>query len=106
MAKLLYEAAKQGIAPEYCGNLLGHLAHIDHDDQSQSPLESEMIEPLSSREIEVLNLIAEGLSNREIAERLVISLGTVKVHTRNIYGKLGVSNRTHAAAKARSIGIL
>jgi len=106
MAKLLYEAAKQGISPEYCGKLLGCLAHIDHDDQSQSPLESEMIEPLSSREIEVLNLIAEGLSNREIAERLVISLGTVKVHTRNIYGKLGVSNRTHAAAKARSIGIL
>lgn len=106
MAKLLYEAAKQGISPEYCGKLLGCLTHIDHDDQSQSPLESEMIEPLSSREIEVLTLIAEGLSNREIAERLVISLGTVKVHARNIYGKLGVSNRTHAAAKARSIGIL
>ena len=105
MAKLLYEASQRGISPEYCGRLLGYMAHADHDDQLQSLLESEMIEPLSAREIEVLTLIAEGLTNREIAERLVISLGTVKVHTRNIYGKLGVSNRTHAVAIARSIGI-
>ena len=65
-----------------------------------------LIEPLSEREIEVLQLIAVGLTNREIADRLYLSLNTVKVHTRNIYGKLGVNNRTQAVAKARALGIL
>ena len=67
---------------------------------------SSLIEPLSAREIEVLQLIAEGLSNREIAQRLVIALSTVKVHTRNIYGKLGVKSRTQAVARARALGVL
>nr|MCU0464348.1 response regulator transcription factor [Anaerolineae bacterium] len=61
---------------------------------------SEMVEPLSGRELEVLRLIAGGLSNRDIAEQLVLSVGTVKVHTRNIYGKLHVSSRTQAIALA------
>ena len=65
-----------------------------------------MVEPLSDRELEVLELIAEGLSNREIAGRLVISVSTVKGHTGNIYGKLQVNNRTRAVAKARGLGIL
>ena len=56
--------------------------------------------------VEVLQLIAEGLTNQEIANRLYISLNTVKVHTRNINGKLGVNNRTQAAARARALGIL
>jgi LuxR family maltose regulon positive regulatory protein len=68
--------------------------------------ESDLIEPLSEREIEVLQLIAEGLTNREIAARLYLSVNTVKVHSRNIYGKLGAHNRTEAAARAQALGIL
>ena len=67
---------------------------------------SELVEPLSEREIEVLQLIAIGLSNREIASRLFLSQNTVKVHSRNIYGKLDVHNRTQAVARARVLGIL
>ena len=65
-----------------------------------------LIEPLSEREIEVLQLIAKGLTNQEIANKLYLSLNTVKVHTRNIYGKLGVHHRTEAVAKARMLGLL
>ena len=63
-------------------------------------------ELLSEREREVLQLIAEGLSNQELAARLFLSPHTIKVHTRNIYGKLGVSSRTQAVARARTLGIL
>ncbi len=61
--------------------------------------------PFSPRELEVLQLIAEGLSNQEIAARLILSLNTVKGHTRKIYGKLGVNSRTQAVAKAQALGI-
>ncbi|MGC9336257.1 MAG: response regulator transcription factor, partial [Anaerolineae bacterium] len=61
---------------------------------------------LTDRELEVLSLLAEYLSNREIGRRLFISLPTVKSHTRNIYGKLGVGNRQEAVARAHSLGIL
>jgi LuxR family maltose regulon positive regulatory protein len=54
----------------------------------------------------VLQLIAEGLTNPEIASKLYLSLNTVKVHTRNIYGKLDIHNRTQAVARARALGIL
>ncbi len=65
-----------------------------------------LVEPLSERELEVLRLIAEGLSNAEIAERLVLAQGTVKRHINNIYGKLGVGSRTQALARSRELGLL
>ena len=65
-----------------------------------------LAEPLSARELEVLPLIADGLTNQEIAARLYLSLHTVKAHARNIYAKLGVSSRTQAAAKGRALGLL
>jgi LuxR family maltose regulon positive regulatory protein len=70
------------------------------------PDQAGLIEPLSQRELEVLRLLAEGLSNNQIAVRLVITPGTVKVHTNNIYAKLDVNSRTAAVAKARGLGIL
>lgn len=72
---------------------------------SNTPVER-LIEPLTEREREVLQLIAQGLSNQDLAERLHLSLQTVKVHTRNIYGKLGVSSRTQAIARGRALGQL
>ncbi|MNR24371.1 Transcriptional regulatory protein LiaR [compost metagenome] len=62
--------------------------------------------PLSQRELEVLGLIAQGSSNQEIAERLFISLHTVKTHARRINGKLGVKRRTQAVAHAKSLGLM
>ena len=61
---------------------------------------------LTSRELEVLQFIGQGLTNQEIADRLHLAPTTVKVHARNIYGKLGAGNRMQAAARARALGIL
>jgi LuxR family maltose regulon positive regulatory protein len=63
-------------------------------------------ESLSGREREVLQLMSEGCSNPDIADRLVIGKGTVKTHTLNIYRKLGVNNRTQAVVRARELGLL
>lgn len=68
--------------------------------------ESGLIEPLTPREREVLQLIAAGDSNQTIAEKLVITLSAVKKHTRNIYGKLSVNSRTQAIAQARRLGLI
>jgi LuxR family maltose regulon positive regulatory protein len=64
------------------------------------------VEVLTNREIDVLILLAERLSDKEIAERLVLSLGTVRKHTMHIYNKLGVNNRRSAAAAARRLGLI
>jgi LuxR family maltose regulon positive regulatory protein len=61
---------------------------------------------LSARELEVLQLVAQGLTNREIGERLFIALDTVKGHNRRLFGKLQVRTRTEAAARARELGLL
>ena len=76
---------------------------------SQSKIEnpqSTMLEPLSQRELEILKLITQGLSNREIGERLFLALDTVKGHNRRIFGKLEVQSRTEAIACARELGLL
>ena len=65
-----------------------------------------LIEPLSQRELEVLQLLAEGLTYAEIAERLVVSLNTVRFHVKEIYGKLGVNRQAQAVARARELGLL
>ncbi len=107
MARLLYQAAAHGIFPAYVGRMLAVLAEENQSlKPSRRPSSEALIEPLSERELEVLCLIAEGLSNREIAQRLYISLSTVKGHTSNVFGKLGVKNRTQAIARARSLGLL
>ena len=67
---------------------------------------TEPLDPLSERELEVLRLLADGLSNREIAQRLTLSPETIKWYNKHIYAKLDVSGRTHAAARARELGLL
>jgi LuxR family maltose regulon positive regulatory protein len=65
-----------------------------------------LVEPLTGRELEVLELLAAGLSNRAIADRLCISLNTLQRHTSNLYGKLGVHSRMQAVLAARQLGLL
>jgi LuxR family maltose regulon positive regulatory protein len=66
----------------------------------------ELVEPLTDREQEVLRLVAEGLSDRQIAEKMTVVVGTVKRHLNNLYGKLGVHSRTQAMARAKELGLL
>jgi LuxR family maltose regulon positive regulatory protein len=109
MARLLYEALNHEIAPDYVQQLLAAFPTKDPE-RTGSPntyaSHAELIEPLSEREIEVLQLISEGLTNQEIATRLYLSLYTVKAHARNIYAKFGVKNRTQAVAKGKALGLL
>jgi LuxR family maltose regulon positive regulatory protein len=101
MARLLQEASTRDVMPDYVTELLGAFEY----DFELSP-EQVLPEPLTSREQDVLQLMAVGLTNAEIAEELVIAAGTVKKHAANIYGKLDVSNRTEAAKKARDLDLL
>jgi LuxR family maltose regulon positive regulatory protein len=71
-----------------------------------SPLTRSLVEPLTPRERQVLQLIGDGLSNQQISERLVVSLNTVKKHTSNIYSKLDVRSRTQALARAQELGLM
>ncbi len=103
MRALLKEAAARGVAPQYVSRLL---AAFGPSEEVGGRAPQPLVEPLTERELEVLHLLAEDLSNREVGQRLFISLPTVKSHTRNIYGKLGVSGRKEAVAHARALGIL
>ncbi|MFL7790959.1 MAG: LuxR C-terminal-related transcriptional regulator [Anaerolineae bacterium] len=114
MAQLLSEAADQGIMPEYTGKLLAafrdeakkHQGESLHPPSPLSPGVRPLIEPLTPREREVLQLLAAGCSNPEIAEQLVIAVTTVKTHVKNIYGKLQVANRFQAIARAQDLNLL
>ncbi len=111
MAQLLSEAAVRGIMPDYTAKLIAAFEaetqrDIGKSPPPPSPASQPLIEPLTPRELEVLQLIAEGLSNREIGERLFIALSTVKGHNQSIYGKLEVHRRTEAVARARELGLL
>ena len=109
MAHLLHEALSRGVEPNYVQRLLSAFPSDKPGETVQSKpqtQEFDWIEPLSEREIEVLQLIANGLTNPQIAARLFLSLNTVKVHTRNIYSKLDAHNRTQAVARARALNIL
>jgi LuxR family maltose regulon positive regulatory protein len=101
MARLLQEARSRAVLPEYVETLLvafGELAF-------PATVEGVLPEPLTAREQEVLKLIAAGLTNREIADQLVISAETVKKHTASIYGKLAVRSRREAVARARKLAL-
>lgn len=103
-ARLLYSATQRGILPEYTGRILAEFAPTI--ESVEKPSSHALVEPLSSRESEVLHLLAAGLSNREIGLRLYLSPNTIKRHANNIYEKLNVHNRAEAAARARILGIL
>ena len=74
--------------------------------QMKSQPTAELPEPLSENKAEVLQFVAQGLSNQEYADRLVISITTVKTHVGNIFLKLGVTSRTQAIARAEALGLL
>jgi LuxR family maltose regulon positive regulatory protein len=103
-ARLLAEAAARGVMPAYTGRILSAFDAAEGV-HPQRPTQS-LVEPLSPRELAVLRLIAEGLSNREIGDRLHLALDTVKGHNYRIYGKLGVHSRTKAVARARELNLL
>jgi LuxR family maltose regulon positive regulatory protein len=123
MAELLQQAAAHGIAADYVRKLLAMLgaeetgrASATASPAPASPAAASpaaaslpansMIEPLTGRELEVLQLLGEGRSNQEICKALVITLNTVKKHSSSIYGKLGVHSRTQAVVRAQELGLL
>ena len=107
MKQLLSAAAARGMLPGYVARLLAVFEPQTHMAERKSfPRHPQLIETLSQRELEVLELLSHGLSNREISERLFIALNTVKGHNRKIYGKLQVARRTEAIARARELGLL
>lgn len=108
MAQLLSAAAVRGIMPDYTGKLLAACEDEARQRQAQPALSPAqlLIESLSQRELEVLHLVAQGLSNREISERLFLALSTVKGHIQKIFGKLQVQRRTEAVARARELGLV
>ena len=108
MAQLLLEADSRGIMPDYTGKLLAAFEAEKRkgEDKPDLPPGQPLIDPLSQRELKILQLIAQGLSNREIGERLFLALDTIKGNNRKIFDKLQVQSRTEAIARARELGLL
>ncbi len=108
MAQLLSAAEASGMLPDSIGKVLAVFKAEEHkrEDTSSRPPAQPLLEPLSPRELEVLHLMAQGLSNQEMSERLFLALDTVKGHNRKIFGKLAVQRRTEAVARARALGLL
>jgi LuxR family maltose regulon positive regulatory protein len=111
LVPLLREAKGQRIAPDYVAKLLT-IFEVEgeerrHPREVPAPSASQpLAEPLSERELEVLRLLAAGLSNREIAKRLIISIGTAKTHVHNILSKLNASGRIQAIARAKELDLI
>jgi LuxR family maltose regulon positive regulatory protein len=101
MASLLRAAAKQGIARDYVRRLLAAVNKAEDG----TPASQGLIEPLSERELDVLRLLGTDLGGPDIARELVVSLNTVRTHTKNIYAKLGVNNRRAAVRRARELDL-
>lgn len=104
LARLLALVTARGVLPDYVRTLLAALA-VERPPGERQP-SPPLIEPLTERELEVLHLVAQGLSNRQIAAQLVLALDTVKGHNRRIYEKFQVQRRTEAVARARALGLI
>ncbi len=103
---LLHQARSAGIMQEYVDRLLAALQQTEQQKPIQSATPTGLVEPLSARELDVLKLLAQGCTDKKIAEALVIARETVHKHLKNIYGKLDVHSRTEAIVSARELGLL
>jgi LuxR family maltose regulon positive regulatory protein len=109
MARLLRQAAARGIAPAYVAKLLAALEgseSVETQAKPSHPHAQPLIEPLSERELEVLRLLANGMSNPEIADELVVAVSTVRSHCKSIYGKLDVHKRWDAVQRAQELDLI
>jgi LuxR family maltose regulon positive regulatory protein len=102
MATLLAAAAKRGITPDYIDQLPAAFGKTE----DTTPARQDLIEPLSGRELDVLRLLATDLDGPDIARELMVSLNTMRTHTKNIFGKLGVNNRRAAVRRAQELALL
>ena len=106
---LLKEAISRQIKVDYASKLLMSLnadSKISKSHRSEVAGSQPLIDPLTERELEVLALVAERLKYQEIADRLVVSLNTIRTHSKNIYSKLGVKSATQAADRAKELGLI